>query len=75
MRTPALLNIMLMAALMTASCADQDQRVTRVSLSITGSKSDPEANTRPGSSPNADRTLSGHFVWPYGGIAGVAFGR
>jgi hypothetical protein len=70
MRTPALSNVMLVAALMTASCVSEARPPA-----ADGSTSEPAAVGRTNASPRDDHGSGGLVVWRYGGIAAVAIGR
>ena len=70
MRIPALPNVMLAAALMTASCVSEARPPA-----ANGSSSDPAAVTRTNTAPGDDHGPDGLVVWRYGGIAAVALGR
>ena len=70
MRTPTLPNVMLVAALMTASCISEARPPA-----ADGSNPDPAAVTRTNAAPGDDHGSGGLVVWRYGGIAAVAIGR
>jgi hypothetical protein len=69
-RIPALPDVMLVAALTTASCASEARPPA-----AKGSNSDPAAVARTNIALGDSQASSDPAVWRYGGIAGVAFGR